>query len=400
MAHSGASRLVNLPGLSLLRERAAVRAFESQDPSFRDIVFYSEGAGDWPHIGPVIEALLSAHERKISYLSSDPADPGLRVEDAKLRAFQIGTGTMRTILFARMECRHFVMTLPDLDSLWLKRSVHPVHYIYLFHSINSTHTSYRKGAFDAFDTVLCVGPHHLDEIRKTEAAYGLPRKELIEHGSAKLDSVLAEVERLRGEAATEGKPHVLVAPTWGDSSLIERPVGVQLLDALIAAGHSTVLRLHPMTTRRLPQLVANLEARYRDEPLFRLEADMNAVDSWMRSTVMISDWSGAAAEYAFALGKPVIYMDTPPKILNPDWEEIGAPSFEATIRHRIGRVVSEDEITTVPDLVARTAARAETPGPSAAARDELIFNVGASSRVAAAYLASLGRGEWERGGSV
>ena len=146
---------------------------------------------------------LRDHDRPISYLTSDPADPGLAIADPRFRAFNIGSGTARTILFARMDCRHFVMTLPDLGNLWLKRSVHPVHYIYLFHSMNSTHTSYRTGAFDQFDTILCVGPHHVNEIRATEAAYGLPAKELVEHGSAKLDALLAEIGD-RGATAAPG----------------------------------------------------------------------------------------------------------------------------------------------------------------------------------------------------
>ena len=92
------------------------------------------------------------------------------------------------------------MTLPDLGNLWLKRSVHPVEYVYVFHSMNSTHTSYRRGAFDNFDTILCVGPHHVDEIRKAEEVYGLPAKRLVEHGSTKLDRLLAEF----GDATTIG----------------------------------------------------------------------------------------------------------------------------------------------------------------------------------------------------
>ena len=200
---------MKLPGASFLRERSAVRAFEEQDASFRELVFYSEGGSDWPHLGPVIIELLARHDRPISYLTSDPADPGLAIADPRFRAFHIGSGTARTILFARMDCRHFVMTLPDLGNLWLKRSVHPVHYIYLFHSMNSTHTSYRTGAFDQFDTILCVGPHHVNEIRATEAAYELPAKELVEHGSAKLDALLAEIgERgatpRRGEGSANG----------------------------------------------------------------------------------------------------------------------------------------------------------------------------------------------------
>ena len=194
------------------------------------------GAGDWPHIGPVVETLLAEHDRDIAYLSSDAADPGLALDHPRLRGFLVGDGTARTILFARIDCAHFVMTLPDLDQLWLKRSQHPVHYVYLFHSMNSTHAAYREGAFDAYDTVLCVGPHHVAEIRATEARYGLPEKELVEHGSVKLDTVLAEVASRGTETTTGGARRVLVAPSWGECSLIERPVGTELVDVLLAAG--------------------------------------------------------------------------------------------------------------------------------------------------------------------
>lgn len=384
---------MNLPGMSFLRERNVLKRFESQGPSFRDIVFYSEGAGDWPHLGPVVEAMLESHDRNISYLTSDPADPGLAVSHPQLRTFLIGSGTVRTILFARIDVGHFVMTLPDLGKLWLKRSVHPVHYIYLFHSMNSTHTSYRKGSFDGFDTVLCVGPYHVDEIRKTESLYGLPAKELVEHGSAKLDTVLREFAGLSGSSPPTGAREILVAPTWGESSLIEQPPGRELLDVLLRSGHRTTLRLHPMTVRRLPKLIAELRQAYRDEPLFHLEQDMSATASWLRSSLMVSDWSGAAIEYAFALQKPVIYLDTPPKIMNPEWSQIGAPAFEDVIRREVGRVVDPSAIADLPRLIGEVLSETDAARKKiVAVRSRWVYNVGKSTPAAAGYLASLDAG--------
>jgi YidC/Oxa1 family membrane protein insertase len=379
-----------MTGLGFMRERRALKEFEALDPSFRRLVFYSEGPGDWPHIGPVVEALLADHDVDVAYLGSDPSDPGLALDHPRLRTFMIGDGTVRTILFARIDCAHFVMTLPDLDQLWLKRSKHPVHYVYLFHSLNSTHAAYRKGAFDAYDTVLCVGPHHVAEIRATEARYGLPAKELVEHGSVKLDAVLAEVAGRGSEPAAGGRRHVLVAPSWGDCSLIERPSGIELVEVLLDAGYETVLRLHPMTVRRLPTLVAELRRRFGGQPGFHLEEDMSAVDSWLRSDVMISDWSGAALEYAFALGRPVVYVDTPQKTVNEDWQEIGIRPFEDAVRDELGTVVSEQKIATVPAAI--EAALADPAGArdrALSVRERAVFDVGSSAQVAAGYLASL-----------
>lgn len=382
---------MKLPGATLLRDRGAVRDFERLEPARRELVFYSEGLGDWPHMGPVIHELLRTTDRPLAYLTSDPNDPGLALDDPRVRAFDIGSGTARTILFARMDCHHFVMTLPDLGNLWLKRSVHPVHYVYLFHSFNSTHTSYRKGAFDQFDTVLCVGPHHVEEIRRTEAAYSLRGKELVEHGSAKLDTLLTEVEAIPRQRDASGARRVLVAPTWGESSLIEGDLGVGVIDQLLTGGFQVVLRLHPMTVRRLPELVRDLQRRYGGEPRFMVERDMSATRSWLESDLMVSDWSGAATEYAFATGKPVAYIATPPKIMNPEWERIGLPAFEDRIRHSLGRVVEPAEVSMLSAVISELLAGADGARDRALElRERSVFNVGGSSPVAARFLADLG----------
>jgi len=374
--------------MTLLRDRQAVRAFERQDPSFRDIVFYSEGAADWPHIGPIVEDLIGRHGRTVSYVTSDEADPGLRIEHELLRSFAVGSGTMRTVLFARLACRVLVTSLPDLDALWLKRSLNPVHYAYLFHSTNSTHTSYREDAFDAYDTIFCVGPHHVSELRRAETVRNLREKALFEHGSVKLDSVMA---RLADTPPNLGEvPGVVVAPTWGESSLIERPVGESVIMSLVNAGIGATMRLHPMTVRRMPQLVAELQRRFGHEPLFRLESDMNADQSWLSADVMVTDWSGAAVEYAFSLERPVIFIDTPPKIRNPEWTRIGLPAFEASIRDQVGEVLDESDVDHLPGLVRQAGGRETDVRASVRdARNRSIFNVGRSAVVASDHLAAL-----------
>lgn len=380
---------MKLPGQAFLAERKATRTFESQESSFRAIVFYSEGAGDWPHLGPIALALIDRHDQRVSYLTSDAADPGLAIEHPNFRAFNIGSGTARTVLFARMDCRHFVMTLPDLGNLWLKRSPLPVHYVYVFHSMNSTHTSYRNGAFDNFDTILCVGPHHVEEIRRTERLYGLPAKRLVEHGSVKLDTVMDEFASL-GHVQRDRVLTALVAPTWGPSSLIEQPVGRELIGALIEAGIRTTLRLHPMTSRRFPRLTADLQVSVGGHALLQVEQNMSATESWARADLMISDWSGAAAEFAFATGKPVVYVDTPPKLMNPSWAEIGLPALEDRLRSQLGVVVPIEQASGIPRIARQlVSSPAADRDAFAALRARTVFNVARSAEVAARHLSQL-----------
>jgi hypothetical protein len=382
---------MRLPGASFLRDRAAVREFEQLDRSRRRLVFYSEGRGDWPHLGPIVTALLRSHDLPITYLTSDPADPGLAIDDGRVRAFMIGSGTARTVLFARIEAGTFVMTLPDLGTLWLKRSVHPVHYAYVFHSTNSTHTSYLKGAFDAYDTVLCVGPHHVEELRSTETLYGLKAKDLVEHGSGKLDTIISTISSGSQPTRDVGAPAVLVAPTWGESSFVESDIGLPTIAALVSAGLRTVVRLHPMTVRRHPGLMHQLERTFGSSPNFTLESDMSAAESWLRSDLMVSDWSGAATEYAFATGRPVAFVDTPAKIRNPEWTKIRRPSFEESIRRDVGRVVPPGDLDALLTTVSELTASDEYAPRIHAARSQRIFNIGHSAEVAATYLAAAAR---------
>ena len=57
----------------------------------------------------------------------------------------------------------------------------------------------------------------------------------------------------------------------------------------------------------------------------RFEQNVAGHDSLLASDVMISDWSGAALEYAFGLEKPVLFIDMPKKINNPEHDRIDCP---------------------------------------------------------------------------
>src|SRR5207248_9533577 len=126
----------------------------------------------------------------VCYVTSAHADPVLTSPPPGIRPFCIGSGLILPIFFQSLQTKLLVTTVPDLDQFHVKRSLYPVHYVYLFHSINSTHMTYRRGAFDAYDTVFCVGPHHLKEIRRAEEIYNLKPKTLVEHGYGRLDAIL------------------------------------------------------------------------------------------------------------------------------------------------------------------------------------------------------------------
>lgn len=369
---------------------SSLRRFNKLHRADRDIVFYAESRADWPHLGPIIEELTGPLGRSVCYVTSDEADPLLTAETPRIRSFFVGEGSTRTTFFKLVDATVMVMTLPDLETFHLKRSVHPVHYVYVFHSMVSTHMIYRKGAFDAYDTVLCVGPHHEAEIRRTEEVYGLSPKELVPHGYARLDALLAGASPRPPVPPEAGSGHRLVlAPSWGECSFIEAPAGAELIARLLDAGHDVVLRLHPMTVRRFPKLAGELSQRF-GAGAFRVETDMRERASLHESELMIGDWSGAALEYAFGLERPVIFVDMPKKVNNPEYERIGVRTIEESIRSEVGAIVDPGDLAAALPLV-----EALCGDPDAfreglrEARERAVYNIGRSASVGAAEVARL-----------
>jgi len=360
------------------------RRFNALPRAARSIVFYAESRADWVHFEPIIEQLTGPLERTICYLTSEAADPVLQRHSARLLPFAIGSGTVCTALFKTIDADVMVLTLNDLDAYHLKRSARPVHYVYVCHTLASTHRIFRKGSLNAYDTILCSGPHHTREIRRSEEVYGVKAKRLIEHGYGRLDSLLRNHSQRAPFTPSAGdSKRVLIAPSWGKNSLAES-CGSELVERLLAAGHHTILRPHPMTTRQHPKLIDAFVRRFGNQPLFVLETDARSEESLHTSDIMISDWSGAALEFAFGLERPVLFVDVPPKINNPEWERIGFPALEVVLRPEIGAVVAPDRLADVPAGIQRLCAdlNAKT-NAIRRARAAWVYNVGTSGVVGA-----------------
>ena len=374
---------------SMFRASSSLRRFNRSPREERQIVFYAESRADWAHLGPIVEELTSAG-RTISYVTSDEDDPVLSAEDGRLRAFFVGSGTVRTTFFKLVDADVVVMTLPDLETFHLKRSVHPVHYVYVFHAMVSTHMVYRKGAFDAYDTILCVGPHHVAEIRRTEEVYRLAPKELVEHGYGRLDTILQTAAE-RPAASPGGRPgQEAAAGALVGRVLVHRSAGRRRADhLLLEAGHSVVLRLHPMTVRRFPKLAGEMAKRFAAGGL-RVETDMREQASLHESELMIGDWSGAALEYAFGLERPVLFIDMPQKINNPEHDRIGLATLEESIRAEIGAIVDPQDLRAGLPLVDELCADPDAFRERLReARERAVYNVGRSASVGAAHVARL-----------
>ncbi len=365
-----------------------VKRFNKLDKRDRSFVFYLENESDFIFFKPIVERLTQEYNTKICYVTSSKTDPMLNCNNKNILSFYVGDGVARSNFFINLKATIMVMTMPDLETFHIKRSkVYPVHYVYIFHSLNSTQRAYKKTAFDNFDTIFCIGNYQIIEIQTRERKFNLGEKKLIKHGYGRLDTLINEVLNTNIRKNASDKKVVLIAPSWGDYGLIETK-GQEIVSTLLDSGFDVILRPHPVTLKKSNKIIQKIEKEFKDNLNFKLETDIRSTESWFLCDCMISDLSGAAIEYAFAFEKPVLYVVTPEKIVQEN--EIGLVPLEEKIRSEIGEIVSLSQLSLIPSKINQfLLSQNKFKEKIQKIREETIFNIGNSGEQGAKHLLEL-----------
>ena len=94
-----------------------------------------------------------------------------------------------------------------------------------------------------------------------------------------------------------------------------------------------------------------LKQKYSENKNIEIQTDFSSNDTIFQADAIITDWSGIAYEYAFATCKPVLFINTPMKIMNPNYEELGIVPFNIWLREKLGGSVDVDELEKLPDMI-------------------------------------------------
>lgn len=367
----------------------AWRRFRKLPAEWRNIVVYSESGQDWHQFSGLVEQLNGPLGRKVCYVTSDANDPGLAREHPNFRALCIPEGLFLTIFFQVNRSDVFVLTMMDLDNLQLKRSLHPVHYVYLFHSMGSTHMVDNANSFDHYETLFCAGPHQVAEIRRREELEGLPAKQLFDYGHPRLEEVIAAGRAWQGARAEGEPPVVLIAPTWGETSIFNT-CGAELIAVLLDAGYHVIMRPHYQSNRQTPEVIAAVRGAFEGRERFEYVDRQGETESILRSDILVCDWSAMALEYGLGLEKPVLFIDVPRRVRNPDWRKLGIEPIENTMRGQLGEVVGPDRLAEAPAAIERLLSDPERfRDEMRRLRETIVFRLGHSVPDGAAEIARL-----------
>ena len=373
------------------REKADYKRFFSI--ANKHLVFYSESSGFYKYFADVIDYLLQHSNLSIHYITSDPNDAIFQKaqKEPRIRPYYIGEKRLITLMM-KMDADMVVMTTPDLDNFYLKKSYvkKDVEYIYTAHGVGSTNLLLRNCALAHFDTIFCIGPYQIEELREEECVYNLPSKTLVPCGYGLLDSVMTAYDSSLSKRLKE-KPQVLIAPSWQPDNILDTCID-PLLDSLLCGKYHIILRPHPEYCKRYPQKIAILKSRYKDKlgqssSGFELQTDFSSNETVFESDIVITDWSTICYEFSFATKRPTLFVNTPMKVMNPDYQRLKRIPLDIEIREKIGRSISPDTAGEIERVVEKLLMQADAYAQSIEKLlGECLFNPGQSGMAGGKYI--------------
>ena len=354
----------------------------------KHIVFYSESNGFYKYFAGIIEYLLENSKLTIHYITSDPEDSIFKKaqNNTRIRAYYIGEGRLISLMM-KMDADIVVMTMPDIQNFHIKRSYvrKDIEYIYIPHDMNSHNLLMRTGSTDHYDTIFCTGPHQWEECEKTDILnFGEPKRKLIKWGYTLLDDMK------RDYAGSVHDKHerkiILIAPSWQRDNIFTLCIE-DILNSLKGKGFRIIVRPHPQQVKHEPERLEAIADMYKGDGDIEFEMDFSSTGTVFEADMMITDWSGVALEYAYTTYHPVIFIDTPMKVMNPDYQKIDTVPINIWIRQEIGKSLKVEKAGNIYETVNYLFEHDEDY--TARIKDiseKYTYNIGCSAKVGGEYI--------------
>jgi len=364
------------------KEKADYKRFMS-GPRKR-IVFYSEKNGFYKYYKNIIEEIIRRTNIVVHYITNDPEDEVFGLESEQFVPYYISENRL-IVLMMKLEADIMVMTTPDLENYHLKRSYikKDIEYIYVPHDVNSSNLTFHKEALDHFDTIFASGVQNKLEIQEREEKFGLPHKNIVEWGSSVIDNMTKAYEDM-GIINNE-KKIVLIAPSWQKDNIMDLCIE-EILDRLKGGDYKIIVRPHPQYVRHFESRIDKLINKYAQEGI-EIQKDFSSNKTVYTADVLVTDWSSIAFEYAFSTLKPVLFINTPMKIVNTDYKELDTTPVDLVLRDKVGISLDTDKLDGVSKAVDTLLYDNQfSESAISALRDKYIYNVGSSGIVGAEYI--------------
>ena len=276
------------------------------------IAVFSDDKRYWSVFEPLLREL---DKRGVDcvYMTASEDDPGLKqTVMSHVKTEYIGPGNKAFAKLNFLKATILLSTTPGLDVYQWKRSKDVKYYVHIPHS-PAEMTTYRMFGIDYYDALLLSGQFQIDDTRDLEAIRKLPAKELVLTGSPFMDEKARKFKARLASSDTganqNGTRTVLLAPSWGTSSILSR-YGSEFIKDLLATGYHIIVRPHPQSFTSEKELMDKLMTEFPENDQLEWNRDSDNFDALNRSDILISDFSGVIFDFSLVFDKPVICADT------------------------------------------------------------------------------------------
>lgn len=317
----------------------------------KHLVFYSESNGFYKYYKGIIEYILNHTNIVVHYITSDYNDNifNLEKENKQIKAYYIEEKKLITMMM-KMDADVVVMTMPDLENYHIKRSYvrKDITYVYIPHGIDSINLTQRYKSINAYDVFFASGKYQKEEAEATFKFFNLDRK-IFEYGYTLLDDMLENYSKKPKKETNNKTKSILIAPSWQKDNICDLCLDELLNELTKNKNYVITLRPHPQEVRHKKEKFEALKDKYKDNKNIIIQTDFSNNSSILDADLLITDWSGICYEYAFTTKKPVLFIDTPMKVMNPNYKEIDVEPYTIWSREIIGKSIKPSEIDKVLD---------------------------------------------------
>lgn len=311
-------------------------------------VIFSDSKRYWNVFKPICDE-FEKRETECRYWTASPDDPALDEPYKYVKCEFIGEGNKAFARLNTMNAKICLSTTPGLDVLQWKRSKKADYYVHTYHSVDEG-LGYRMFGCDFFDSVLLTGDFQERYIRILEEKRNLPAKEVRTVGCTYLDEMIKRKNELDSQKSEDRPFTVLLAPSWGDGSILNR-FGEKILTALTNTGYKIIVRPHPQSYISDPDMLNSLKEKFPESDKFSWNSDNDNFKVLSESDIMITDFSGIIFDYTFIFDKPLIYADTSMDTAPYDAAWIDEPLWRLSILPELGKQLEESDFDNIKEII-------------------------------------------------
>ena len=319
----------------------------TEEKDYLPYVIFSDSKRYWNVFAPICEE-FEKRGIQLEYMTASEDDPCLSRKFEHVHCQFIGEGNKAFARLNLLNAGIVLSTTPGLEVYQWKRSKNVGWYAHIFHAVDEG-LGYRMFGMDYYDAILLTGQYQEENVRKLEELRKLPAKEIYVAGCTYMDALKEKLEKSDFHKDAD-RLTVLLAPSWGESSILSR-YGANILRELVNTGYQIIVRPHPQSMISEKEIIEPLMKEFPDGDALQWNFDNDNFEVLQKADLMITDFSGIIFDFALVFGKPILYADTSFDSAPYDAAWVEGPLWRFEVLKELGEPLTEEALPRLKETI-------------------------------------------------